>query len=339
MEGWQRNEPLAAHTTFKVGGPAEFFAVVGTEEELAARIREARTYDLPITVLGEGSNVLVADDGIPGAVIVNAIDGMTETAEGDQVLLTAGAGEALDDVVAYAVAHGYWGIENLSHIPGSIGATPVQNVGAYGVEIGEHILSVRVYDIASDTFRELSPQDCAFGYRDSIFKHAAGAHYVVTGVTLRLSRTPVPRLGYRDLAVRFADAHPTLADIRSAVVEIRSKKFPDWHAVGTAGSFFKNPIVPVSQYEALAKKYPDLPAFPVGDTHAKIALGWILDKVINVRGLRVGNVGTYDQQALVMVNYGASTAREIEAFAHDIASRVRESVGIEIEWEVTRLPR
>lgn len=337
MDGWKQNEPLAPHTTLQIGGPAEFFIEVKTEEDLAARACEANARGLKVTVLGGGSNVLVADEGIRGAVIKNAIHGIIAEENGNEVLLTAGAGEVFDHVVAHTVACGYWGIENLSHIPGSIGATPVQNVGAYGVEIGEYIETVRVYDIRNDNFKTLSAAECRFGYRDSLFKHAEGKQYIVTNVTLRLLRVPKPRLQYKDLATRFGESIPTQAEIRDAVIEIRSHKFPDWHTTGTAGSFFKNPVIPKEHYADLLEHYPELPGFPAGENVIKVPLGWILDKVCAVRGVQRGNVGTYEGQALVLVNHGGASAHEIIDFADEITMCVRERTKITIEWEVTRV--
>ncbi len=337
MEGWKQREPLAPYTTFGIGGPAEYFATVRTAEELRARIKDAHEHLLPVTILGGGSNVLVSDSGVAGAVIRIEIDGITATDEGDSVLITAGAGEVFDDLVAYTVAHGYWGIENLSAIPGTVGATPVQNVGAYGIEIGEYIESVEVIDLRDFSMRTLTRDECAFGYRDSVFKHEAGESYVVTQVTIRLSQTAAPQLAYKDLAARFAESEPTQAEIREAVIDIRSKKFPNWEVTGTAGSFFKNPIIPDAQYRELLNRYPELPGFLQVDGSVKVPLGWILDKVLSLRGTRVGNVGAYEGQALVIVNYGNATAAEVEIFAANVAHNVYEDTGIKIEWEVTKL--
>lgn len=339
MDGWKHEEPLAPHTTFNIGGPAEYFSSVTSEDELVERIKEANDRGLPITVLGGGSNVLIADEGIRGAVIKIALDGIEETDEGNTVHLAVGAGTVFDDVVAHTVARGYWGIENLSYIPGSMGATPIQNVGAYGVEIGERIESVRVYDTETASFASLPADACRFGYRDSIFKHPEGARYIVTGVTLRLSRTPARRITYRDLAARFGETEPTQQEIRDVLSSVRAEKFPDWRQIGTAGSFFKNPVITQAQYASLLVRYPDLPSFSVDEAHVKVPLGWVLDKIVGVRGTRDGSVGAYEGQALVIVNYGGATARDVEAFARRIETDVRALTGIAIEREVTRLPQ
>ena len=338
MRDWNQNESLRAHTTFQIGGPAEYFVEVVTEEELRAAVREANRRELPVTILGGGSNMLVSDSGVRGVVIKNLCGGINVCdAENDTVKVTAGAGVVFDDLVPYTVREGYWGLENLSHIPGSVGATPVQNVGAYGVEIGSLVTEVRVYDMVNDRFVPLAAHECMFGYRDSIFKHNVGNDFVVTAVTFVLSRTPRPQLAYKDLAARFGGTLPTQQEIRDAIIEIRAGKFPDWHTVGTAGSFFKNPIIPRTHYEELLTTYADMPGFDVTHDMVKVPLGWILDKVCNVRGMRMGNVGTYEAQALVVINHGGATAHEVRLFAAEITERVRKHTNIAIEWEVTKV--
>jgi UDP-N-acetylmuramate dehydrogenase len=322
---------LAALTTFQTGGFAERFVVVTTEAELSEAVAYARASALPITVLGGGSNVLAPDGELAGLVIKMGIKGVVMHEEGDVVYVTAGAGEEFDAIVAEAVARGYWGLENLSHIPGSIGATPVQNVGAYGVEVGNFISLVRVFDRTTESFTTLSGTDCAFGYRDSRFKHAEGQRYIITAVTFVLSRTPLPQVTYKDLAERFREATPTLALIREAIIEIRSKKFPDWHTEGTAGSFFKNPIIEKSHYDALVQTYPELPGYAADSGTVKVPLGWILDRVLELRGQGSATVGCYEGQALVLYNRGGATTADVLEFAKIIAARVHEATGITIE--------
>ena len=190
---------LAPLTTLQVGGAAEAYVRVTDEQTLVAAVQYASDNQLPITILGGGSNVLIPDTGVSGLVIHNAMTEYSVEVSGDEVLVTAGAGETLDTLIEKTVAEGWWGLENLSHIPGSVGATPVQNVGAYGVEVADIIASVRVYDVLTNTFVTFSVTDCAFGYRDSLFKQTDGKRYIVTAVTYRLSKTAKPKLQYRDL--------------------------------------------------------------------------------------------------------------------------------------------
>lgn len=332
----QEREQLAPHTTLKVGGEAEYFAVVHSEAELVEAITWAKEKDVSVTVLGGGSNILVSETGVSGLVIKNCISGFDSVVNDDVVLVTAGAGEVFDEVVAKTVDAGWWGLENLSHIPGSVGATPVQNVGAYGVEIKDLVISVRVYDTETAEFKTLTADACQFGYRDSLFKKPEGKKYIICSVTFSLSMMPQPRLAYRDLAEYFTDKTPTVSEVREAVILIRSKKFPNWHVVGTAGSFFKNPTVPKDIFDQLAGKYEGLPGFPVGGNMIKIPLAWILDQVLKLKGVRDGVVGTYEGQALVLVNYGDATATDIIQFAQHIVNQVKKETGIEVEWEVTR---
>ncbi len=337
--------PLTPYTTFHIGGPAEYFATVDSVSGLREAVVWAHGQQLPVTVLGGGSNVLIADEGIRGLVVKNEIGGVTFREGGAAVEVTAGAGVLWDQLVEETVLRGLWGFENLSCIPGSVGATPIQNVGAYGVEVAEHIVSVEAYNIARDAVVHLTPSECRFGYRDSLFKQPEGKNLIVVAVRYALSTDPAPRLHYRDLAEwnRTREAPLTLAEIRAAVCAIRARKFPDWLVVGTAGSFFKNPIISKEHFEELQERYPDLPGHVVREEEGqsqqtgrvKVSLGWILDRVLALRGYREGNVGTYEGQALVLVNYGGATAREVSAFADALAEKVRTATGIEVVREVS----
>ncbi len=330
--------PLSKHTTFKIGGAAEEFVSVTTELELEQAITYAKSNKQLWFVLGGGSNVLASDTGFPGLVIKNEISGITVVSETEEtVVLTVGAGEALDDVVQQCVLKGYWGLENLSHIPGTVGAAPIQNVGAYGVEIESVVTAVRVLNTTTLEFRNFTVEECAFAYRDSFFKTDAGRKYVVSAVTFTLSKIPKPILDYKDLLPLQEKNQVTLAEVRDAVIAIRSKKFPDWNQVGTAGSFFKNPVIATKHYQKLVTEYPDLPGFAVTADTIKIPLGWVLDKVCDIRGVRSGAVGSYAGQALVFINYGSATAAEVTQFAEKISKTVFDKTKISIEWEVTRL--
>lgn len=337
----QSNISLREYTTFHIGGPAEYFVEVVDVPRLQRAVAWAKEHTLPITILGGGSNVFVGDEGVRGLVIHNVIKGRETEETGDEVLLTVGAGEVFDATVAFAVERGWWGLENLSCIPGSVGATPIQNIGAYGVEIQDRIVFVEVYDTQRDSLVQLTKEACGFTYRDSIFKHEEGKHYIVTRVAYRLSKKPSPILQYRDVAAwnekRETKESPTLAEIRAAVCGIRSHKFPDWNVLGTAGSFFKNPTISEEHFNELVQQYPALPGYGAGQGRVKIALGWILDHVLAVRGVRAGNVGTYEGQALVVVNHGDATAEELETFVRDLARKIFDATKIAVEWEVTKL--
>ncbi|OGJ69398.1 UDP-N-acetylenolpyruvoylglucosamine reductase [Candidatus Peribacteria bacterium RIFCSPLOWO2_12_FULL_53_10] len=337
----RKSVPLCEYTTFHIGGLAEYFVSVKSVPELRCAVAWAHAKKVPVTVLGGGSNVFASDEGVHGLIVHNKLMGMEITEDGDEVLLTVGAGEAFDDIVAFCVGNGWWGLENLSCIPGSVGATPIQNIGAYGVEIQEHIAFVEAYDMKTDALVRLEKDMCAFGYRDSLFKHEEGKRYMVTAVAYRLSKTPHPVLHYRDLALwnegRSEKYAPTLGEIRTAVCDIRSRKFPDWNVLGTAGSFFKNPTISGEHFAELRRMYPELPGYRGEDGTVKVALGWILDHVLDLRGHREGNVGTYEGQALVIVNHGGAGSAELETFVRGIAEKIFDATKLVVEWEVTKL--
>lgn len=332
----RNNESLKQYTTLQVGGQAEYFVEVDSESSLNEAVVYARANGLLVTVLGEGSNVLVSEEGIKGLVIRMAISDMTTQVTDTQVLLTAAAGMMLDEVVKSSVEQGYWGMENLSHIPGTVGAAPIQNVGAYGVEVKDIIQTVRVYNREELRFELLTAQECDFEYRDSLFKKPEGAKYIVVAVTFALTTEVSPKLSYKDLQSRFSDTQPTAQEVRQAVIEIRATKFPDWKVVGTAGSFFKNPVIPRAKYEELSEKYPGLPGFDVAVDMVKVPLGWILDKALHLKGVGTEKVGTYQGQALVLVNKGDASATDIMQFADETKQKVFEATGIEVTWEVTK---
>lgn len=324
---------LAPYTTLQVGGVASQLIEVTSETELQQAQRFATQIAAPVLLLGSGSNVLVSDQGYQGVVIVNGIKGIAyQSPCVDTVQVTIGAGELLDDVVADAVKRGYWGLENLSHIPGTVGAAPVQNVGAYGVEVSMLIDSVHAIAMSSGERRVFSNQECQFGYRDSYFKTPAGRDWCITSVMMTLHTKRAPLLHYGDLQ-QLDPATCSLDEVRQKVIAIRSTKFPDWHTVGTAGSFFKNPVISAAHREQLLQAYPDLPTYTMPDGQYKIALGWVLDHICGVRGHTEGSVGLYHNQALVLINTGTSAAA-ITDFAAKIATLVYDKTAIAIEPEV-----
>ncbi len=333
----QTNVSLKEMTTLRVGGEATLFGAIRDERELPLAFAFARIQGKQVLTLGGGSNTLVPDAGVDALVLKVAIEGVTFEEVGDTVLVTAGAGTSFDALVGETVARGLWGLENLSAIPGTVGATPVQNVGAYGVEVSELIKSVRVYDSETDTILTFTKEQCEFAYRDSHFKREAG-RFVVVSVTYELSIEPKPKLTYKDLALWAADRTGLkLEEIRDAVIAIRSKKFPDITVIGTAGSFFKNPIVSAEEGERLKREYPELPLFAAGPNNTKVALGWVLEHVLAIKGIRKGNVGTFAGQALVLVAYDGATASEIDTFASKITQDVFDHTGVTIEREVVTM--
>lgn len=327
-------ELLNHHTTLKVGGPARYFTTVASYEMLSGALAFAKHHDLKHFLLGGGSNVLFSDAGYDGLIIKIAFTGRAYDVEDDQVMATFGAGEVFDEVVSETVTKGYWGLENLSHIPGSVGATPVQNVGAYGVEMQDVVEQLTAVDTSTGEKVSFTKEECEFAYRDSRFKRSPG-RYVITEVTYRLSKSKQAKLTYKDLVFLQAVEELTPSRVRDEVIRIRSQKFPDWNLVGTAGSFFKNPIISREQFLLLKEQYPELPGYEMNEEQIKVSLGWILDHVLHLRGVRESAVGLFAQQALVLVNYDNATARDIIQFADNVASVVKEKTGINIEREVT----
>jgi len=368
----QENIQLAEYTTFKIGGPARFFCAISDETSLAEAVRFAQAKDLPLFVLGGGSNILVSDKGFPGLVIKMEIGCIKEQKlearslkleekqeqsnipsssklqapssklpeHGSKfpasVLVSAGAGELWDGFVDWTVERGFYGIENLSAIPGTVGAAPVQNIGAYGAEASQAVSSVRALDTKSMKFVELANPDCGFAYRDSVFKRERG-RYVITRVDFSLSKNGNVNTAYKDLREHFTRLQltdPTIRQVRDAVIAVRWHKLPDWKLWGTAGSFFKNPIVSAERFQELKAKYPDLPGFTEPDRRIKVSLGWILDKVCDVKGLKMGKASVYEKQALVLVAMSGTSAEEVVRLSQELMKRVRDKTGLDIEGEV-----
>ncbi|OGZ08571.1 MAG: UDP-N-acetylenolpyruvoylglucosamine reductase [Candidatus Lloydbacteria bacterium RIFCSPHIGHO2_02_FULL_50_13] len=329
---------LAPHTTFKIGGLARYFCDVSSLADLKEALHFAREKHLPTFILGGGSNVLISDAGFPGVVLRIAIPGIEWESRGNHIFATAGAGVVWDEFVAQSVARGYWGIENLSGIPGSVGASVIQNIGAYGVEVSSAVERVEAYSTKEGMVRQIPDADCGFAYRDSIWKHEGGKGLIVTRICFRLKKNGTPNIAYKDLGASFGvkrkDA-PALKEVREAVLSIRKGKLPDLVAEGTAGSFFKHPIVTNVEGEAFLKKYPDAPHFDTGQKGCmKLSAGWIIEHVLQMKGMRKGNVGVSEKQALVLLNYGGATEKEVRAFAREIQYAAAINTNIHLEPEV-----
>jgi UDP-N-acetylmuramate dehydrogenase len=327
---------LKEFTTFRIGGPARYFCVVTNEDELIEAIGFSKKNKIPFFILGGGSNILVSDAGFNGIVIKMEMKGKKYEENGNEVYATAFAGENWDNFVSETVDMGLHGIENLSWIPGTVGGAPVQNIGAYGSEAKDTIHTVHVLDVVKDEYIDLKNDDCKFGYRDSIFKQDPG-RYVVLSTTFLLKKKAGLNTNYKDLKEYFdfkKITEPTLKQVREAVIEIRKRKLPDIKEYGTAGSFFKNVVVSALKAKELTDMYPEMIVHPVNDKRVKIPTAWILDNLCGFRGVKKGNVGTYKNQALVLVNFGDATAAEIIGLAQKMVDGVYEKTGIEIEPEV-----
>ncbi len=334
----QEHVQLLPYNTFGLPAEAEFFAEISTREELQT-ILQSNTR--PVFVLGGGSNILITRD-LPGLVIKNAIGGIEiiQTVD-NEVLVKAGGGVVWHDFVLWAVAQDLGGVENLSLIPGTVGAAPVQNIGAYGVEIKDVLVSLEAVELGSGNLRVFQQAECRFGYRDSIFKREAKGKYCITSVTFRLSRQEHRiNTSYGDIQKTLAEMGITGAagvrDVSRAIVQIRSSKLPDPAVLGNCGSFFKNPEVPSSVSERVLAAYPQAPHFKLANGLVKIPAGWLIEQC-GWKGRRVGNTGCYEKQALVLVNYGGATGKEVQALAQAIIDSVDAAFGIRLEAEVNIL--
>lgn len=322
---------MREYTSLRIGGDAEL-VVVDTEEHL----REVHAYTmsrgLHMHILGEGTNSFFKDTIFQKIIVKMEIKGIDSKMNDETVLLTIGAGEIWDDIVKYSIENKYWGIENLSYIPGTVGAAPVQNIGAYGMELKDTLVSVRVYDTTTSDFKELKNEECHFGYRDSQFKHEKG-RYIITSVTLELSKLPRPILSYKPLDTLAEKESVTLEEIRDLVIKTRTSKLPDYNVYPNAGSFFKNSVLTVEEGKRLRTAYPEIPLH-VTDGGYKVPTAWLIEHVAEMKGVRVQDVGTWPLQPLVLVNYGSATYEDILAFSSMIVRRIEEKTGIYIEREV-----
>ena len=328
----RRNARLAELTTLAVGGPAERLIEVTDAGELVAAVRDADEAGRPLLLLGGGSNLIAPDEGWPGDVVAVRSRGIQRS--GSELLVQAG--EPWDDLVAYTVDQGLAGMEAMSGIPGSTGATPVQNVGAYGQEVAQVITAVRVYDRAGGAERVLTPADCGFAYRDSRLKREPG-RFVVLEVSFQLAPGELSRpVGYAELARRLDVELGTpapLADVRAAVLELRRGKGMVWDPADpdsrSAGSFFTNPIVPAAQ------AVEGCPSWPSGDGHVKLSAAWLVQHAGFGRGTRDGHVGTSSRHSLALTTEDGATAAELLAFADRVIATVRERFGVTLEREPT----
>lgn len=340
----QENVPLAPLTTFKIGGPARYLVEARNTSEAQDAIAFARARNLPLFVLGGGSNLLVADAGWPGLVLKIAITGIEGKGVQDgKALFEVGAGESWDRFVSYTVTAQCAGVECLSGIPGSVGGTPVQNVGAYGQEVSETIESVQALDLNDGQIRELCAEACGFGYRTSIFNTTEIGRFIILRATFALTRGREPRIAYVDLQRQFEgrETAPNLAEVREAIRHIRARKgmliVPGDEDCQSAGSFFKNPVLTEAQHEELRKQAAargvHVPSYPALEARKKVSAAWLVEHSGFTRGYGFGRVGISRKHALAIVNRGGANASEVVALKEQIQHRVEEIWGVRLEPE------
>jgi UDP-N-acetylmuramate dehydrogenase len=335
----REHAPLAPLTTLGVGGPARYFAEASTEAEVLEAVEFSRAQGLPLFVLGGGSNLVVADSGFPGLVVKIAIAGIARR----EAIFTAGAGCDWDSFVAQTVEAGCAGLECLSGIPGTVGGTPVQNVGAYGQDVSEMITEVRTLDLQSLEVVMLSNADCGFAYRSSIFNTSERGRYIVLQVSFALSAGGHPMIHYADVEKYFAmrSAEPTLQDVRNAVRDIRHRKamliVPGEEDARSAGSFFKNPVVSQAVFDELAARLASeqviIPSYPAAGGSRKISAAWLVEHAGFAKGYTKGRAGISRKHALALVNRGSATAADIIALKDEIQVLVKEKFGIQLQPE------
>ena len=332
MSALLANVSLRDLNTLRLQSKAAWFVSATSVDEVQSSVREARAKGVPLVPLGGGSNVILGPE-IAALVVHVTILGreVIEEAE-DQVIVRIGAGESWHETVLWAHQNGYYGLENLALIPGSVGAAPVQNIGAYGVEVENFIARVNVVDGLSGESETLSGEDCGFGYRNSVFKGESGKHLVITSVDFRLSKVPVCCLEYPDLQKMSDDKPVTPASILEEVVAIRTKKLPDPNVQPNVGSFFKNPIVSREHAQTLKDEHDAMPQFPVHGGGIKLSAAWMID-YLGWRGVEEGGVRVADQHALVLINESASFAPELIVLANKIRSSVKGIFNVELEIE------
>jgi len=327
----RENCSLKDHNTFGMDVKADRMVDWSTPDELKGILADL---ERPVLMMGGGSNLLFMSD-FKGTVLhssVTTIDilGITN----DHVHVRVGSGVVWDDFVAWCAVNGYWGVENLSAIPGEVGASAVQNIGAYGVEAKDVIDTVQTICLADGSERDFINAECRYGYRQSIFKNELKGQYAVAYVIFTLSRKPEPRLGYGALEQEVERlGGPSLENIRQAVISIRGSKLPDPNVLGNAGSFFMNPVISEQDFNIIRSKYPDVPSYPAADGMIKVPAGWLIEKS-GWKGRSLGPAAVYEKQALVLVNKGGATGADIKRLADTIIEDVRQKFGITLSTEV-----
>ena len=332
----QSNVSLKPYNTFGIDASTRYLIEVENEADIYTLHQLPDFQTLPKLILGGGSNLLLTQD-FGGITIKINIKGIEKIAENEQHLwLKVGAGEIWHDLVCYCLERNYAGLENLSLIPGTVGAAPMQNIGAYGVELKDTFDQLEAIHMATGEKRIFYHADCRFGYRDSVFKHEAKGLFFITSVLFRLSKTPIFQVSYGDIQKtldQMGVKELSIQAVSDAIVKIRRSKLPDPAEIGNAGSFFKNPEISASQYKKLQAIYPEVPHYQMGNNTVKVPAGWLIEQC-GWKGKRTGNVGVHNRQALVLVNYGGGTGMEIKQLSEKIQQSVKERFGILLQTEV-----
>ncbi|MEM6643162.1 MAG: UDP-N-acetylmuramate dehydrogenase [Bacteroidota bacterium] len=331
----QRNVSLKPYNTFGLNENAGFLGIISSVDDLDELFLSGRFRSQKKLILGGGSNVLFTR-GYTGIVAKNEIKGIDIVSQDNEsITVSVGAGENWHQFVLWAVEHGYGGVENLSLIPGTVGAAPIQNIGAYGVELKEVFHSLETYEIKSGKRLTFFKEDCKFGYRSSVFKGELRGKYVITKVNLKLKKYPDFNISYGDIRITLAQmkVEPSIQSISQAVINIRQSKLPDPLEIGNAGSFFKNPVVEKLHFEALEAQFPDVKSYTQSDGLVKIPAGWLIEKA-GWKGYKCGDYGVDEKQALVLVNLGNARGKDIYKLSTQIMESVQQKFGIELEREV-----
>ena len=329
------NFSLKHLNTFKVDAFSRWYTEINTDQDLVDLFSDKYWYQVDRFILGGGSNVLLTKD-FEGLMIKMNRRGIEHELEGDHIYVTAGGGEVWNDLVTYAVDRNFAGLENLTLIPGSVGASPIQNIGAYGVELKDVFYKCEAFEVRTGTFREFTRDECEFGYRNSVFKSRLKGEYIITRVTFKLSSRPNLNTTYGAIEqelLRRGIESPTIKDVSDVVAAIRVSKLPDPSTIGNAGSFFKNPVISEADFRRLQSSFPDIVHFLLPNGGVKLAAGWLIEQC-GWKGRQVGHTGTWKNQALVLVNHGNATGREVFDLSEEIVKSVQSRFNVILEREV-----
>ena len=330
------NYPLIKLNTFGIDVKAKYFTSINTVNELIEIKKSEKFKDYELLILGGGSNILFTKD-FNGLVILNNIKGKEIVDQNDDsIILKIGAGENWHELVMYCVDNGWGGIENLSLIPGNTGTAPMQNIGAYGVEIKETFVELEALEISSGKIVKFSNSECEFGYRESVFKNKMKNKYIILNITLELNKNPILNINYGDVKAILETKKietPTIKDVSNAIISIRQRKLPDPKKIGNSGSFFKNPVVNFNKLKKLKEKHPNIVNYPINKNEFKIAAGWMIEKA-GWKGKTINNYGVHKNQSLVLVNYGDAKGIEIYNLSKKIIVDIEEKFGISLVREV-----